>query len=75
MSSFGKLNWGDLGKGILLAFLTAVIGSLTAVLEAGDLPTLGQLQGWALTGLAAAGAYLLKNIFTNSKNELAKKEN
>ena len=74
MSNFLKLNWGDLGKGVLVAFLTVFVGSLSSALNAGTFPTLDQIYGWLLPALAAAGAYLLKNLFTNSDGQVAKPE-
>ena len=73
MSDFGKLNWVDLGKGCLIAVLTVVVAGLTTSLNAGRFPTLSGLGGLGLAGLSAGLAYLLKNLFTNSDNELGKK--
>lgn len=75
MSEFGKLNWVDIGKGVLIAFLTVFLGGLYTALDSGTFPTVEQLTGWALSGLAAAIAYVLKNFLTNSENKLLKKEN
>lgn len=74
-SKFFNLNWADLGKGLLIAFLTALLGGLLELLQAGELPTT-----WAVfqpileVSLSAAVAYLLKNLFTNSEGQLAKGE-
>jgi hypothetical protein len=65
-----RLNWADAGKGLLVAFLTVFTGGLITVLQLGGLPSLEQMQGWAISGLAAALAYLIKNLFTNSGNQL-----
>ena len=73
-SGFLNLNWADLGKGILVAFLTVVVGGVGTALNAGALPDLATLGSLCLAGLAAAVAYLLKNLFTNSQNQLAKPE-
>jgi uncharacterized membrane protein len=74
MSPFLNLNWKDLGKAVLMAFLTTFITSVAAAFQAGAFPTLAQLGSYALLGLSAAGAYLVKNLFTNSKNQLATPE-
>jgi len=74
MSEFGKLNWADIGKGVLIAFLTVVVTGLMASLNAGRFPTLDEILALSLTGLGAGLAYLLKNVFTNSNNELGKTE-
>lgn len=74
MSAFGKLNLADLGKGLLIAFGTVVLAGIVNAFNEGRLPTLSELGSLALAGLAAAGAYLLKNLFSNSENKLFKKE-
>ena len=74
MSVFGKLNWSDVGKGVLLAFGSAFASGLYVVLEAGTLPTLGDFKTSAIAGLSAIAIYLLKNLFTNSSNQLLKTE-
>jgi len=65
-----SLNLADAGKALLLAFLTAVLLGIIPVLESGTLPTLSQLGGLAIAGLAAALAYLVKNVFTSSTGKL-----
>ena len=74
MSDFLKLNWADIGKGVLIAFGTAVIVGLQTSLSAGKLPTLQELGALALVGLSAGLVYIIKNVFTNSSNELGKSE-
>ena len=72
MSNFGTLNLKDLGKGLLVAVGSAVIGVITTSLQAGSLTF-----DWKQIGtiaLAAALAYLGKNLFTNSTGEVAKTE-
>lgn len=74
MSVFGKLNLKDLGRGLLIAFGTVVLAGVVNALNEGRFPTLAELGALALAGLAAAATYLLKNLFTNSDNELGKSE-
>ena len=74
MSEFMKLNGQDFIKGIIVAGLVAVLGSLQTILEAGALPTGAE---WITIGKMAGAAiisYLLKNLFTNSQGEIAKAE-
>ena len=73
-SQIFKLDWKDIGKGVLIAFLTVVLGGVYTSLQAGAFPTLAQLGSLAMAGLAAGLSYLLKNFFTNSDNQLAKPE-
>jgi len=74
-SKFFNLNWADLGKGLLIAFLTALLGGLLELLQAVTLPTT-----WAAfepileVSLSAAVAYLRKKLFTNSEGQIAKGE-
>lgn len=74
-SKFFNLNWADLGKGLLIAFLTALLGGLLELLQAGELPTTWlAFQPILEVSLSAAVAYLLKNLFTNSEGQIAKGE-
>ena len=74
MSEFMKLNAQDFIRGIIVAALVAVLGSLQTILEAGHLPTGAE---WITIGKMAGAAiisYLIKNLFTNSQGEIAKPE-
>ena len=74
-SKFFNLNWADLGKGLLIAFLTALLGGILELLQAGTLPTTWvAFQPILELSLAAAVSYLLKNLFTNSEGQLARGE-
>jgi hypothetical protein len=65
----------DFLKGIITAILTVIVTSVTASLEAGVIPTSPAFwKTQAIIGLSAGGAYLLKNLATNSKDEFLKKE-
>jgi hypothetical protein len=74
MSNFGKLDWKDLGKGLIIAVLTVIFSSLITTLEAGILPKWAEISTALIAGLAAGLAYLLKNLVTNSDNKLIKTE-
>lgn len=73
-SFFGKLNGYDLLKGFIVAIGTAVLTSLLPIIQTGALPDIATLKAIAISGVAAGIAYLLKNLFTNSNGEVAKKE-
>jgi hypothetical protein len=74
-SKFLNLNWADLGKGLLIAFLTAFLGGVLDLLQSGTLPvTWVVLQPIVELSLAAGVSYLLKNLFTNSDGKLLKRE-
>lgn len=74
-SVYRTLNLLDLGKGLLIAFLTALFTGLVQLFEAGpfvfDWPT---FQPIVYAAVSAALAYLIKNFFTNSTGDLLKRE-
>jgi hypothetical protein len=73
-SNFGQLNMRDAIHGFIVAFLTAALSGLVTVLDAGHLPTAGELKAHALIGLTAGVSYILKNVFSNSNGQLLKKD-
>jgi hypothetical protein len=74
MSEFLKLNGKDLFKGILVAVLAIITSSLSVILDAGALPTMAEWLNIAKVAGTAAISYLLKNLFTNSSDQLLKGE-
>lgn len=74
-SKFLNINWADIGKGLLIAFLTALLGGILEKLQTGELPTTWiAFQPILELSLSAAVAYLLKNLFTNSEGQIARGE-
>ena len=73
-SSFFRFNVRDIVKGFIVAALTIILTGVSTSLSAGTLPTLAEVGHLALLGLGAGCAYLVKNIFTNSKDQFLKKE-
>lgn len=75
-SSFFSLNWKDLGKGFVVAALTAVTTALYQWFSATPphFPTIDELKTTGLIALAAGISYLVKNLFTNSGGQVAKTE-
>lgn len=64
-SSFLRLDFSDLAKGVAVAVLSSVIPVITETVNAGSL-----MFDWALilkVASASAFGYLSKNLFTNSK--------
>lgn len=74
-SDFLKLNAKDFFRGLLVAVLTASLIGLQPIIDRGALPTLGELKAIGIVGLSAGVAYLVKNLVTNSKDEMLKDEN
>ena len=74
LAKFGTLIWSDVVKGFFTAALTTVLLAVVPLLQSGKFPDLAQLKVFALSGLAAGIAYIIKNLLTNSKDELLKTE-
>ena len=72
-SDFFNLNWRDLGKGLLLAVITAVLTYVYEAFQTGGITSVD----WKLVGstaLVSAVSYLFKNLLTNSEGEVLKTE-
>jgi hypothetical protein len=70
MSKLFTINFSDLAKGAVVAALATVLGMVSTILNAGHFPN---AEDWKSIGMAAAtalGAYIAKNLFTNSNGEL-----
>lgn len=74
MSNFGKLDWSDLLKGLIVAVLAIVTSSLATILDAGAFPTTEQWMSIAKVAGTAVVSYLLKNIFTNNTGDFGSKD-
>jgi uncharacterized membrane protein len=73
-SKFLTLSWIDLGKGLLVAFFSALITGLYELLQAGAALDWLTIKPVLLAAVAAMLGYLIKNLFTNSTGEFAKLE-
>jgi len=73
-AKFMQLQGKDFIKGIVTAILTAFLNALMVVLGTGVVPTIQNIRTYALVGLSAGIGYLIKNLFTNSKDQLLKGE-
>jgi len=69
-SSYLSINLKDLIKGAAVAAGTVMLSLLSTMIESGNLITEEQLMIGLKTGVLAAIGYLIKNIFTNSKDEM-----
>lgn len=68
---FLTLNSADLLRGLLIAFLTALLTGLLELFQAGPfLFNWVTFQPIVYAAIAGAMAYLLKNMFTNSQGQL-----
>ena len=73
-SKFLTLDWKDFSRGLLIAFLTAVLTGVINILDAGAVFTWVTLKLVLIAGISAALSYLLKCLATNSQDQLLRRE-
>jgi len=73
-SKFLTLDWKDFLRGLLIAFLTAVITGLINILDTGSVFTWVTMRPVLIAGISAALSYLLKCLATNSQDQIFKRE-
>lgn len=73
-SEFLKLNLNDVGKGLIVAFITALLTGFYQIIQSNGVIDWGTVKPILLTSIGAAISYLLKNYFTNSKDNILQKE-
>ena len=73
-SKFLTLNLLDLGKGALVAFLSAFIAVIIQTIDANQLPTLPELTIALKVGAAAGIGYLLKNLLSGLSGKFLQKQ-
>ena len=73
-SKFLTLDWKDFSRGLLIAFLTAVLTGVINILDAGAVFTWVTMKPVLLAGVSAALSYLLKCLATNSQDQMFKRE-
>jgi hypothetical protein len=74
-SSFLTLGISDFWKGLIVVVLTAVLTSIYQLIEAEGLNiTWAQVKVIISASLLAGIAYILKNLTTNNKGEILKKD-
>ena len=73
-SKFLTLDWKDFSRGLLIAFLTAVLTGVINLLDTGAVFTWVTLKPVLIAGISAALSYLLKCLATNSQDQLLKRE-
>ncbi len=69
-----SLKYRDLIKGLVVSVLTTIITALAAIFKDGNMPTMGEWRSIGIAALGAGAGYLLKNLFTNSQDQILKKE-
>lgn len=78
-AAFLSLGKDDLIKSAIMAGMAVIVTALISILQGviaqpPVYPTLQTLWAVLISGVSTAGIYLLKNLFTNSKDEFLKKE-
>ena len=74
-SEFGKINSKDIVKGLIVAVATAILTGALQLFQAGPVEwTFSFWQPTIYGGITAGIAYLLKNVFTNSQDQIGKSE-
>ena len=73
-SKFLTLDWKDFSRGLLIAFLTAVLTGVINILDTGAVFTWITLKPVLIAGVSAALSYLLKCLATNSQDQMFKRE-
>ncbi len=74
MSEYLNLNGKDLIKGLIIAAITAGLASIQTILAEGAWPSGDEWVNIAKIVGASVISYLIKNLFTNSKDEPFKPE-
>ena len=73
-SKFLTLDWKDFSRGLMIAFLTAVLTGVINILDTGSVFTWVTLKPVLIAGISAALSYLLKCLATNSQDQMFKRE-
>jgi branched-subunit amino acid transport protein len=73
-AQFLRLNVQDLLRGLIVAVATAILMPVVLILQQGHLPTTTDMRTAALAALAAGISYLVKNLLTNSNDQMFKTE-
>ena len=73
-SKFLTLSWKDFLRGLLIAFLTAVLTGVINILDAGAVFTWVTVKPVIIAGISAALSYFLKSLATNSQDQMFKRE-
>ena len=73
-STFLSLNFRDFVKAIIMVFISAFLTGLYQMLQKDFAFDWVSLKPVLMSSIAAVVAYLLKNFFTNSKDQFLSKE-
>lgn len=74
LSKFLTVNVRDFMRGLWVAAGTGLAFVLHPILLSGVLPSLAQLQLAGMAAMCAGCSYIIKNLFTNSSDQIGKPE-
>ena len=73
-SKYLSITIKDVLKGAIVAVLTSIATAVIPILQTGEIPGIEQLHTILIAGVGAGVAYLLKNFFTNSNDQILTRE-
>jgi hypothetical protein len=73
-SKFLTITVKDITRGILIAFITAILTGIIDMLDTGAVFNWLTLKPVIIAGVSAALSYLLKCLFSNSRDQLFTRE-
>ena len=73
-SQFGKINLKDIGKGLLVSMGTTILTGSYQLLQNNAAIDAHTFKPLLIASLGAGISYVIKNVFTNSDNELGKEK-
>tara|TARA_R110000868_G_scaffold150976_5_gene374577 strand:+ start:1284 stop:1517 length:234 start_codon:yes stop_codon:yes gene_type:complete len=73
-SAFLRLGFKDIAKGFLTSVISGTLTGIYQVVQNGGNVNPALIKSTGLVGLASGIGYLIKNVFTNSKDEFGKVE-
>jgi len=73
-SKFSRLCIKDLSKGVIMTVGTTIVGLCSTSVVSGIFPATADFINMGKVGLLSGAVYLIKNFFTNSKDEFLKQE-
>ncbi len=73
-SKYLSITIKDVLKGAIVAVLTSIATAVITILQTGEIPGIEQLHTILIAGVGAGVAYLLKNFFTNSNDQILTRE-
>ena len=74
LAKFGTITGSDFFKGLVVSIFTTATAALYTIFQTNTLPTVPQLRQIGFVAFCAGVSYLLKNLLTNSQDQVFAKE-